>query len=470
MSSGTTVILGAGIIGVSTALYLSEHQPGTTVHLVEPCPELFASASGYAGGFLARDWFSPATAALGALSFDEHRALAARDDGPRNWGYVRSAAVSLSRAGDKDGEEVKGDGVDVWCRDGESRAVAAAASGGDAVAAAAGAATTPPWLRSGQGDAVEVISEEGTVAQIDPLQLCQHLLQKCLAAGVHLHHPARAVAVHVDAIHGELSGVRIAAGTGSGSGAITETDVPCTRLLIAAGAWSPQVCAALFPGSTIAALPVSSLAGHSIVVRSPRWTGTGNGAEKKKEKGNAIEEGAVSRDGDGDEGCCHAVFTTAPDVPDYAPELFSRPNGHIFVGGLNSATEPLPPLPTDARAGIRRDAIEQLRETARLLINGDRPASSDGDDDLLEVVREGLCFRPATARGTPILDRVPDAWLGSGSEIKTRPGADGGVYVAAGHGPWGISQSLGTGRVMAEMMQGRGMSADVSALGFGGLL
>lgn len=164
-SSGTTVILGAGIIGVSTALYLSEHQPGTTVHLVEPSPELFASASGYAGGFLARDWFSAASAELGALSFDEHRALADRDDGPRNWGYVRSTSLSLSlaAAGDKGKKEEKGGRVDVWCRDGASRAEAA--NGGDALAVAA-VATPPPWLRSEQGDTVEVISEEGTVAQM----------------------------------------------------------------------------------------------------------------------------------------------------------------------------------------------------------------------------------------------------------------------------------------------------------------
>lgn len=316
---------------------------------------------------------------------------------------------------------------------------------------------------------------DSSILTREPLQLCQHLLRKCLAAGVHLHHPARAVAVHVDAIHGELSGVRIAASTGSGSNSETETetDVPCTRLLIAAGAWSPQVFAALFPDATIAALPISSLAGHSIVVRSPRWAGIGAGARAgaraEKEK-NTVNKGEGEGEGGGGEGC-HAVFTTAPDVPGYAPELFSRPNGHIFVGGLNSATEPLPPLPTDARARIRRGAVEQLRGTARLLLVGRPPdTSDDDDDDNLEVIREGLCFRPATARGTPILDRVPDAWLGGGSKVRTRPGAEGGVYVAAGHGPWGISLGLGTGMVMAEMMQGRGASADVSGLGLGGLL
>jgi len=77
------------------------------------------------------------------------------------------------------------------------------------------------------------------------------------------------------------------------------------------------------------------------------------------------------------------------------------------------------------------------------------------------VVRAGLCFRPVTERGVPYVTRLKDEQLG----IKTRGGGEGGVFVAAGHGPWGISLSLGTGKVMAEMMAGRETSADVSGLG-----
>lgn len=77
----TTVILGSGVIGLSTAYYLAQHQPGSSVHLVDASPQLFASASGYAGGFLARDWFQAPAAALGALSFDAHGALAAVEGG-----------------------------------------------------------------------------------------------------------------------------------------------------------------------------------------------------------------------------------------------------------------------------------------------------------------------------------------------------------------------------------------------------
>lgn len=68
----------------------------------------------------------------------------------------------------------------------------------------------------------------------------------------------------------------------------------------------------------------------------------------------------------------------------------------------------------------------------------------------LEVVREGVCWRPLSARGTPYLGKIP-------GQLR--------LWIAAGHGAWGISLSLGTGKVMAEMMQGKDTSADVSTLG-----
>ena len=221
----------------------------------------------------------------------------------------------------------------------------------------------------------------------------------------------------------ELSSIRIASTDSS-----HEIDIPCTRLIIAAGAWSPQVFLTLFPTSKLK-LPILSLAGHSLVLRSPRWT--------------------KEHEGEG----CHAVFTT--DSAGYSPELFSRIGGEIYIAGLNSASIPLPTLATDSK--VDDTAMAKLHETAKRLL------SMDGDTDDLEVVRKGLCFRPVTKRGTPILARIPDSMLGGNTA--TRSGGDGGVFLAAGHGPWGISMSLGTGKVMAEMVQGLPTSADVEDLG-----
>ena len=66
-----------------------------------------------------------------------------------------------------------------------------------------------------------------------------------------------------------------------------------------------------------------------------------------------------------------------------------------------------------------------------------------------------------TNRGTPIITKVPDSALGKGANS---PEA-GGVFIAAGHGPWGISLSLATGKVVSEMIRGEKTSANVSRLG-----
>jgi glycine/D-amino acid oxidase-like deaminating enzyme len=201
-----------------------------------------------------------------------------------------------------------------------------------------------------------------------------------------------------------------------------KTDVPCTNILISAGAWSPQIFSTLFPKSTFK-LPISSLAGHSLVVRSQKWS------KEHEEQG------------------CHAVFTT--DESGYSPEIFSRMSEEIYIAGLNSSVIPLPRIATESQ--LNRKSINTLKKTAENLLGVHG----------VEVLREGLCFRPVTRRGTPILSRIADSKLGN---ISTRSNGEGGVWLAAGHGPWGITNSLGTGKVMSEMMTGKKTSVDVTGL------
>ncbi|RKU40554.1 hypothetical protein DL546_003086 [Coniochaeta pulveracea] len=410
----STIILGAGIIGVSTAYYLSEHQPGSTIHLVDASDKLFSSASGYAGGFLAKDWFQPSVASLGALSFEEHRRLAEKHSGREKWKYAPSTAITYTQGGKKSG---KGSSAD-WLMEGSSRAGAAGQSVGNVV----DGVTLPFWLKGTEGDAVDALgAAEGDTAQLDPLLLCQWLLEQCRERGVQIHHPATAISISKD-VRDQLASVRIA-----DVGTSTETDIPATRLIIAAGAWSGRVFASLFHNSGVK-IPVTSLAGHSLVVTSPRWKGSPASEEKLG---------------------CHAIFTSGAT---YSPEIFSRVNGEIYVAGLNSSTIPLP----DVQAGFAKPdpaCLSIIEDTAKQLLG----------EDGLEIVKEGLCFRPVTPWGTPIIARVKEEDLGIG--IKTRPGADGGVFLVTGHGPWGISMSVGTGLVVAELVQGRPLSADLSAVG-----
>lgn len=81
-------------------------------------------------------------------------------------------------------------------------------------------------------------------------------------------------------------GIIVVSSSGGGEVKGERVVVPCTRLIIAAGAWSGRVFREVFPASR-ADIPVRSLAGHSVVFRSPRWS------RELGEKG------------------CHTVFTTS---------------------------------------------------------------------------------------------------------------------------------------------------------------
>ncbi|KAF4982326.1 hypothetical protein FZEAL_2025 [Fusarium zealandicum] len=401
----STVIVGSGIIGIATAFYLADHQRGSTIHLVDSSSQLYASASGYAGGFIARDWFSPQLASLGALSFAEHEKLAELYNGRENWAYAKSVTVNY----EPPKRRVDTRGGDDWLAEGTSRTDLVTERG------EVKDRSVPPWLRRVEGDTISAVDDGQGTAVLDPLRLCQLLLKKCREAGVQIHHPATVLSVGADA-HDELSHVRIGYTDSS-----SETEIPATRVLICAGCWTPQVLDSMFPGSSVR-IPVMSLAGHSIVVRNPAQL----------------------------DDVFHSVYCS---LDTFSPEVYARPNGDIWLGGVNTANTPLPLLATGARTA---DApLEELKATARLLIR------SEGE---LEVVRAGVCFRPVTRRGTPYIARIMDDDLRQG--YRTRGGQQGGVFVATGHGPWGISLSLGTGKVMAEMMQSRELSADISALGY----
>ncbi|KAI0274744.1 FAD dependent oxidoreductase [Gloeopeniophorella convolvens] len=392
------------IIGVATAYHLSRLSPGLTIHLIDSSPTLFVSASGRAAGFLARDWFPTATTALGALSFDLHKQLAAEHDGATQWGYSPSTGFSLPYATKQPTDAKRGED---WLLEGTSRATAAAD------APAYGATALPTWLAAdlqARHASADVLSTGASTAQVNPLQLCEFLLAQCRARGVAVHHPVFATGT-VAAPSGALAGVVVRAPGGAAR------TLPCDALLLTAGVWTPGVFASLFPRARVA-LPIGHLSGHSVVLRSPRWAPL-PGAE------------------------CHAVFTTIPGAG-FTPEVFSRAGGDIYLAGLNTTSTPVPELAAEVQP--EPASVETLMRVARKLMGGQE----------LDVVQTGFCHRPVSDTGAPLLTKLTPEQTGAELE--------GGVWACAGHGPWGISMSLGTGLVLAELVLGKSPSADVSQL------
>lgn len=86
----SNTVAGGGIIGCTTAYYLTRHpkfNPALhTITLLEAGPSLAGGASGKAGGLLAL-WAYPAS--IVPLSYKLHAQLAADHDGAQKWGYRR---------------------------------------------------------------------------------------------------------------------------------------------------------------------------------------------------------------------------------------------------------------------------------------------------------------------------------------------------------------------------------------------
>lgn len=92
-----TVIVGAGIIGVSTAYFLSHspsRDPDHTITILDPSPPA-SGASGKAAGFIARNWTGSATTSLEDLSFRLHKELAQQYGGDEKWGYRPCRVLSV---------------------------------------------------------------------------------------------------------------------------------------------------------------------------------------------------------------------------------------------------------------------------------------------------------------------------------------------------------------------------------------
>ncbi|KAL9625698.1 MAG: hypothetical protein Q9160_000017 [Pyrenula sp. 1 TL-2023] len=436
-----TIILGGGIIGFSTAYYLSlsqssspSSQEPSRITILDSSPTLFASASGYAAGFLARDWFGPALSSLGALSFDLHEELASEHDGRRRWGYSRSTALSLAVQDDEDGVGVgKGRRGEDWLFEGGSRAEVVAGGAKEEVISEDG---SPRWLTKQKGGSLEVIGEEGSCAQVDPSRLCEFLREKCKENGVIIKAGRGAVSVTKNE-DSAIDGLMVRSVEGKNNE--EETRLPCSSIVLAAGAWTPSIFRELFPQSKLS-IPISPLAGHSLVLKSPRH----------------------KIDNEEQYGRCHAIFAAPSRSIGFSPEIFSRVGGEIYIAGLNDAGLALPKLATGAK--IETDSIQDLKRAAGRLLGEAKEAAgeSGAHDDDLEIVREGLCFRPAGRGGRPVIARVSDDKFGG--RLKAKDGS--GVFVAAGHGPWGITLSLGTGLVVAEMVQGKKTSAQTRGLGF----
>ncbi|ORY76094.1 FAD dependent oxidoreductase, partial [Protomyces lactucae-debilis] len=205
------VIVGAGIIGVSTAYYLTKHPSytGQPITLIDSTG-VAAAASGKAGGLLAMDWHEKETSPLAALSYRLHESLA--QEYPDRWGYRKLDTLSVrtspkGKAGVKLKQEID-------------------------------------WLDQSIVEKVNVLGTTDSTAQVHPRKFCRGLLSE--AKGVNLI-VAKVVAVNPGVATVETS-----------PGVLEDMSSDC--IIVCAGPWTERLLN----------VPITSVRAHSITVLTPK--------------------------------------------------------------------------------------------------------------------------------------------------------------------------------------------------------
>ncbi|TXT03845.1 hypothetical protein VHUM_04322 [Vanrija humicola] len=223
------VIVGGGIVGVCTAYFLaiSPHRPpGSTITIVEGTG-IASAASGFSGGFLARDWHSPATASLSAMSFDLHRKLAEQFGGPKNWGYRTVDTLSVK--------------IDHEAGPSTKR-------------------TPVPWLPRGSVQTTSTLGTHATTAQVHPRLLTNFLTDRFLREPgcMLVLGTARALALENHAPSTLMVTLK------EGGEKILDTDT----IVLTNGPWLGKLATEILPSSAARRLAVDGQMAHSLVIRT----------------------------------------------------------------------------------------------------------------------------------------------------------------------------------------------------------
>ncbi|OAP61323.1 hypothetical protein AYL99_03524 [Fonsecaea erecta] len=427
------VIVGGGIIGCTTAYFLTRHPKYNpdlhSIHLLE-ATGIASGASGKAGGLLAL-WAYPSC--LVPLSFGLHADLAKEHGGEQRWGYrgvgvgqvelkgrhVSSQAKVMTHQGPVDGEatgNASSKGEDIR---GVHRPDVASDGNVDPTRVSLQKRSKESYnnLRGmGLPDDLDWLAEECVMgydsmgsprdtAQVHPYQFTTSMAKLAEEKGARV-------------IMGSVSRIQPASPEG-GEHTIQYTDTStheakslrATDVIITAGPWTKTV----WPGS-----PIGALRAHSVTIRPSRPVSayclfTSLSLPKN------FKDGAKSR----------ASHVT--------PEIYARPNNEIYACGEGDHLVALPKSTADVQVDDSRcqDIVDYCASI------------SDEMRDGTVLVRQACYLPQVETGGGPLVGPTP---------VK-------GVYMAAGHTCWGIQNGPGTGKLMSEFIfDGKAVSANVNSL------
>ncbi|OCK91102.1 FAD dependent oxidoreductase [Cenococcum geophilum 1.58] len=432
----STVILGAGVIGLSTAYYLALTLNEATalspvlvrhvVVVVEPSNDICPGASGQATGGLGDFGFGPETTPLGSLSYLLHKNLASEFGGKDKYGFND---LNIYRVSPKN----------------FTGTPSPPHSWGPAPPVAKNVSDLPNWIEHSKDWTAQLLADDLHSSHLDPRRFCQFLRERCEKLGVKFLLNSTVTSLERDDIRQGFASVTIRTKESEPSDHV----IPCNSIVIAAGPWTDRVFMTLFPAARLKVpMNATNSAGNHILVRNPHWKSSDD------EKGNS----QVFLNG----------ILPGPDRLDITAFV----GGSLYLGGYGATPEPLPDY---------ADSVEAQPDKVNAMIELARKYLCLGLHEKLEVLNTGRCYRPLAMPNKPIITKVEWDLLGDISPqtssiirqyVAPHEGLDcqpspviSGLYINTGHNSDGVTLAPGSGKVMSELLLGRTPSVDISRLG-----
>lgn len=448
------VIVGAGIIGVCTAYYLTRHpdfDPSTHHITVLESKRVAGGASGKAGGLLA-SWAFPQQ--IVPLSFQLHQDLSDEYNGDENWDYRRLTTVSLEADVRSIGKRSKGvaqkrrrrklreeyhcsispeDSRKNYGNDSDDIKASSINENSSRTANRTRSKTKVDYdgddlddeeeddYLDGEGPDVALPSDlnwikkslvrdwaslggTDSTAQVHPFKFTHFLLSKAMESGAVDLILGKVCRLHCSD-SGVCTGISYTPTTDDDSPSNTVVDIKdAEQVVLTMGPWTSKM---------LLDCPISGLRAHSITIKP--------------------STGTVSP---------YTIFTELKVGKNqyFSPEMYARKD-EVYICGEGDTLVELPET-SDAVEVVREKCDELYRYVAKLSNN-----LSGG-----HVLKRQACYLPVL--------NVPT----SSGPLVGETNVDG-LYVASGHSCWGINNAPGTGKVMAELLlEGEAHSADISAL------
>ena len=416
------IIVGAGIIGVCIAYYITHHpkfDPKKHYITIVESKRVTGGASGKAGGLLAL-WAFPQQ--IVPVSFKLHQELAKKYDGAKNWGYRRLTTVSvegdiskkkvshvkkLREENEKSPSPVDEDGS------GKSEKKTSRTSSAKEVKRKKAQKKMPlpsnlKWIDPSLISDWNLLGDESTTAQVHPYQFTTFMLKKCLETGCVELIIGKAEDIILDEDSGKCEGLIYKPSSAKAQYDKTSkerVELRGDKVIVAIGPWTSKI---------LPDCPISGLRAHSILI--------------KPEDMSKITP--------------HAIFTELrTDKQSFvSPEIYSRKD-EVYVCGEGDSSVLIPETTDDV------EVVTAKCDKLFSYVSKISPNLAHG-----KLIKRQACY-------LPVLD-IPSS---SGPLIGETNVEN--LILASGHSCWGINNAPATGLLVSEIvLDGEAKSCDISAL------